>query len=56
MEIKEFLANNRQKMIDDLAKLVSFNSVSRFDPENKDYPFGKVTGDVLDAALEMFCP
>ena len=54
MEIKEFLKQNKQNMLNDLAELVSYNSVSKYNPEAEVYPFGKVTGDVLDSALKMF--
>lgn len=54
MEIKEFIKQNKQNMIDDLKTLVSFDSVSNYDETNKLHPFGDETAKVLDCALDMF--
>jgi len=54
MEIKTFLQNNKQNIINDLATLVSYNSVSEYDENYPQYPFGPVTKEVLDKALAMF--
>jgi len=54
MEIKEFIKLNEEKMIADLRTLVSYNSVSVFDKENKEAPFGQTCREVLDKALEIY--
>ena len=48
--IKEFLEKNKQNMIDDLTKLVSYNSVNSDDA----LPFGKTNQEVLKEALGLF--
>lgn len=53
MEIKEFLQKNKQNMIDDLATIVSYDSVAELDG-NSQYPFGNVNAQVLDEALKIF--
>lgn len=53
MDIKEFLRNNKDNMINDLAMLVSYDSVAQLNGNSK-YPFGDINAQVLDKALEMF--
>lgn len=53
MEIKEFLQNNKENMIKDLAKLVSYDSVAELNGSST-YPFGDVNANVLDEALKLF--
>lgn len=53
MEIKEFIEKNKQNMIDDLSKLISYDSVSEF-TDGGPYPFGEETAKVLDETLAMF--
>lgn len=53
MEIKQFLKDNKENMINDLAKLVSYDSVAILDSDSK-YPFGDVNAQILDEALKMF--
>ena len=48
--VKTFLENNKTNMLNDLAKLVSYNSVLSDDAA----PFGKANQEVLDEALKMF--
>lgn len=48
--IKEFLEKNKDNMIADLSKLVSYNSVYSDDAK----PFGKTNQEVLKVALETF--
>ena len=49
MEIKEFLNKNKDKMIDDLTRLVAHNSIYSEDEK----PFGKANRAVLDEALKL---
>lgn len=49
MNIKEYIEKNRDNMLNDLAKLVAYNSVL----SNDAAPFGKANRDVLDEALSM---
>ena len=53
MEIKEFLQNNKQNMINDLAKIVSYDSVAELDGKSK-YPFGDINAQVLEETLKIF--
>lgn len=53
MEIKQFLENNKENMVKDLAELVKYNSVSIYNEGNK-HPFGEEPAKVLDSALSMF--
>lgn len=53
MEIREFLERNKENMIKDLTELVSYDSVSIYNPESE-HPFGEETAKVLDSALAMF--
>lgn len=47
--IKEYLEKNKNKMIEDLSKLVSYNSVYCNDAK----PFGQANKDVLDTTLQI---
>ena len=49
-DVKEFLQENQQEMLDVLARLVSYNSVEAQDSE---YPFGRANAECLDYALEV---
>ncbi len=49
-DIKVFLQENQQEMLEVLAKLVSYNSVEAQDSE---FPFGQANADCLDYALEV---
>ncbi len=53
MEIREFLQNNKKNMIDDLAKIVSYDSVAELDGKTK-YPFGDINAELLDETLKIF--
>ncbi|MDO4197524.1 MAG: Sapep family Mn(2+)-dependent dipeptidase [Erysipelotrichaceae bacterium] len=49
MEVKEFIEKNLQNMKNDLAEMVSFNSVNADDEK----PFGSANRKALDKALEL---
>lgn len=51
MTIKERVKAHQEEMIQDLAKLVSYNSVN--DPNSKTTPFGEENANCLAAGLEM---
>ena len=53
MEIKEFLQKNKQNMINDLAKIVSYDSVAELDGKSQ-YPFGDINAKLLDETLKIF--
>lgn len=51
MNVKERINQYKEEMKQDLAKLVSYNSV--FENPTEEYPFGKVNADCLTAGLKM---
>ena len=53
MQIKDFLQKNKQNMINDLAKIISYDSVAELDGKSQ-YPFGDTTAQVLDETLKIF--
>lgn len=52
IKIDQFVEANKQNILNDIAKLVSFNSVSK-ESGNPDLPFGEECKKVLDEALSM---
>lgn len=51
MTIKEKIEQYKDEMKEDLAKLVSYNSV--YENPTEEYPFGKVNAECLEAGLKM---
>lgn len=51
--LEQWIADHKQQMLDDICSLVRIRSVSRYDPDHPELPFGEGCAEVLRRALEL---